>query len=101
MPKKTINIEANNFSDIESFYDKIDRVLTHGLNWKTGHNLNAFNDLLCGGFGVYEYDEPIKLVWNNFEKSKNDLKALLDGEPIYKILVDMIKTHEHIEFIQN
>jgi hypothetical protein len=56
---------------------------------------------LCGGFGVYEYDEPIKLVWNNFEKSKNDLKALLDGEPIYKILVDMIKTHENIEFIQN
>ncbi len=37
---------------MEGFYDEIDRVLTKDLDWKTGHNLNALNDLLRGGFGV-------------------------------------------------
>jgi RNAse (barnase) inhibitor barstar len=45
-------------------------VCTRGLTWKTGHNLNAFNDLLRGGFGVYDYEEPFNLVWINFERSK-------------------------------
>ena len=40
--------------------------------WKTGHNLDALNDLLRGGFGVFD-DEPIKINWINYEKSKNDL----------------------------
>ncbi|MFA9192613.1 barstar family protein [Flavobacterium sp. FZUC8N2.13] len=73
MNKKTIIINGNNFSDLESFYDEIDRILTKNLNWQTGHNLDAFNDLLRGGFGVYEYKEPIKLTWKNSLKSKIDL----------------------------
>ena len=42
------------------------------MEWKTGHNLDALNDLLRGGFGVFD-DEPIKIKWINYEKSKNDL----------------------------
>ena len=60
---QTITINGDNFSDLESFYDEIDRVLTKDLDWETVHNLDAFNDLLRGGFGVYEYEEPIKLTW--------------------------------------
>jgi RNAse (barnase) inhibitor barstar len=55
MTRQEIIIEGKNFSDLGSFYDEIDRVLTNDLDWKTGHNLDAFNDLLRGGFGVYEY----------------------------------------------
>ncbi|PXY47100.1 barstar family protein [Flavobacterium hydrophilum] len=73
MNKQKIIINGNNFADLESFYDEIDRVLTKDLNWQTGHNLDAFNDLLRGGFGVYEYREPIKLIWKNTLKSKTDL----------------------------
>jgi len=68
-------------------------VLTKDLDWKTGHNLNAFNDLLRGGFGVYEYEEPIKLVWTNFSNSKKTL-----GQELIDRLVEVITDHDHIEF---
>ncbi|MBF4465162.1 barstar family protein [Flavobacterium sp. LC2016-12] len=73
MNKQKIIINGDNFSDLQSFYDEIDRVLTKDLDWQTGHNLDAFNDLLRGGFGVYEYREPIKLIWKNISKNKKDL----------------------------
>ena len=56
MSKKKIIINGDNFADLESFYVEIDRVLTKDLDWETGHNLDAFNDLLRGGFGAYEYE---------------------------------------------
>ena len=52
---------------------EIDKLLTRNLNWKTGHNLNAFNDLLRGGFGVHEYGESLRITWVNDSKSKIDL----------------------------
>ena len=41
MNKQIITINGDNFSDLETFYDEIDNVLTKNLDWKTGHNLNA------------------------------------------------------------
>ena len=69
---KEFILDGNKFSDIEGFYNEIDKLLTKDLEWKTGHNLDALNDLLRGGFGVFD-DEPIKIKWINYEKSKNDL----------------------------
>ena len=66
-------IDGNNFDDIEGFYCEVDKRLTKNLTWRAGHNLDAFNDLLRGGFGVHEYGEPILLKWLNFNKSKQDL----------------------------
>ena len=37
-----------------------------------GRNLSAFNDVLRGGFGLFEYDEPISIVWNHSAKSRHD-----------------------------
>ena len=93
MNKQIITINGDNFSDLETFYDEIDNVLTKDLDWKTGHNLNAFNDLLRGGFGVYEYEEPVKLVWTNFSNSKKTL-----GQELIDRLVEVITDHDHIEF---
>ena len=101
MTERVIIINGDNFSDLEGFYTEIDSVLTNDLDWKTGHNLNAFNDLLCGGFGVHEYDESIKIVWENSDKSKRDLNKLQAGQTIFDILVDIIKGHEHIDFIES
>lgn len=128
MNKQTIIINGENFSDLESFYDEIDRVLTKDLDWQTGHNLDAFNDLLRGGFGVYEYEEPIRLIWENFSKSKSDLgleatkkwyerkisenktenqqfftdklRQLTEnnGQTLFDIILEIISEHEHIEF---
>ncbi len=96
--KKTVTINGRNFSTSEGFYIEVDNVLTKELDWKTGHNLNAFNDLLRGGFGVHEYEEPIKIVWANSEKSKKDLSAIIDGQTFYQIVVDIIREHAHVEF---
>jgi hypothetical protein len=38
-----------------------------------GRNLDAFNDVLRGGFGVYEYAEPVRLIWLHSNKSRKDL----------------------------
>lgn len=91
--KKTITINGDNFVDFESFYNEIDRVCTQGLKWKTGHNLNAFNDLLKGGFGVYSFEEPINFVWINFERSREVL-----GIDAVELIVEIIKEHQHIQF---
>lgn len=128
MNKQTIIINGDNFSDLESFYDEVDQVLTKDLDWQTGHNLDAFNDLLRGGFGVYEYEEPIKLIWNNISKSKGDLgiestkkwyerkisenktenqqffndklKELISnkGKTLFDTIIEIITEHKHIEF---
>lgn len=79
-------LDGNRFSDIEGFYNEIDNLLTRDLDFKTGHNLDAFNDLLCGGFNVHDYNEPITIRWINFEKSKNDL----GNEMILEILETML-----------
>lgn len=93
MGKQTIIINGDNFSDMETFYVEIYNVLTKNLDWKTGHNLNAFNDLLCGGFGVFEYDEEVKIIWTSFSKSKQTL-----GQDMTDTLLGIIKEHRHIEF---
>lgn len=67
-----IVIDGAKFSSLEEFYDEMDNLLTRDLTWKTGHNLDAFNDLLRGGFGVHEYGQRLNIKWINFSKSKRD-----------------------------
>ena len=83
---KTFILDGNNFTDMEGFYNEIDKMLTKNLQWKTSHNLNAFNDLLRGGFGVHEYNEQITIRWINFDKSKESL----GGEMVLILLEIML-----------
>ncbi|NVN94736.1 MAG: barstar family protein [Bacteroidetes bacterium] len=98
---KTLVINGDKFSDTEGFYNEIDKVLTSELNWKTGHNLNALNDILWGGFGVHEYEESIYLVWNNSAKSKMVLSDLLENKTLYQTIIEIIRDHAHIVFSEN
>ena len=89
--------------------------------------MDAFDDVLRGGFGVHEYDEPIRLIWLNSNKSREDLgwketvkyvKTKLktchpsniesvkkdlacaerhEGKTLFEIIVGIIQRHEHIE----
>ncbi len=47
-------LDGNNFSTVEGFYLEIERVFTKNLIWKTGHSYAAYDDLLCGGFGMHD-----------------------------------------------
>ncbi|RIH65096.1 Barstar (barnase inhibitor) [Mariniphaga sediminis] len=93
MEQKIAIIDGDNFSDLETFYDEVDRVLTKDINVKTGHNLDAFNDILCGDFGVFSYNETLKLIWTNFTKSRKNL-----GDELISVLTGIIRKHDHIEF---
>ena len=129
MNKKELIIDGCNFSNLNEFYIEVDRVFTKDLTWKTGHNLDAFNDLLYGGFGVHEYCEPITIIWKNANKSKSDLgynetvryyknmlkechptninyvKELLENsqkkkeETLFDIIIEIINEHDDIELI--
>ena len=70
-PQIEIIIDGANFSTIDEFYDEVEKKFTKNLSWKIGRNLDAFNDVLSGGFGVFER-EPIIIKWKNSAKSRND-----------------------------
>jgi RNAse (barnase) inhibitor barstar len=66
---KTITIDGSAITNIDTFYDEIYRKFCPNLKG-FGRNLDAFNDVLRGGFGEFEYGTPIKLVWTNSNNSK-------------------------------
>jgi RNAse (barnase) inhibitor barstar len=93
MNKKELFIDASKFDNIKEFYIEVEYIFTKDLDWKTGRNLDSFDDLLEGGFGVHEYDEPIKIIWLNTPKSKIDLGLDFD------VIVEISKEHNNIELV--
>ena len=67
---KNIEINGERFSSLKEFYDEIERQFTRGLDWKIERNLDAFDDVLEGGFGMYDYEEEIEINWINSDKSR-------------------------------
>ena len=127
MNPKKIEIDGKRFSNLKEFYDEIERCLTSGLDWNIGRNLDAFNDILKGGFGVHKYEEDIELSWKNSERSrlelgfketKNYLQEKMKncyplnrkevrtelelankekGKIIFDTIIEIIKEHQHID----
>ena len=62
-------IDGTRFSTLEEFYEEVSRVLIPDAYW--GRNLDAFNDILRGGFGTPE--EGFVLVWKNSDLSRRRL----------------------------
>lgn len=70
---KQIIIDGNQIHDIKSLYEEINLKFMQGEDWQLGESLDAFDDLLYGGFGAIKGDGPINLVWKNFENNKEVL----------------------------
>ena len=62
-------IDGSQITSLESFYDEISRVLIPEAYW--GRNLDAFNDILRGGFGTP--DEGFTIRWSRSDVSKERL----------------------------
>ena len=127
--KKEIIIDGNSFRSLSGFYDEVEGKMTKGLDWKIGRNLDAYNDVLRGGFGVHSYEEPVKIRWVNSENSKKALgpkatvkyleqvlqrchpsnarsvKKDLDkarqgkGEMLFDLIVNITRQNPHVELI--
>ena len=61
--KPRYEIDGARFEDLQGFYDEVSRKLIPGDSW--GRNLDAFNDVLRGGFGTPP--EEFTLVWRNLQ----------------------------------
>lgn len=44
-----------------------------GEDWQLGNSLDAFNDLLYGGFGVFKGSAPVTLIWKDMAHSREAL----------------------------
>lgn len=117
--KPVLEIDGNAFDSLEGFYDEVSRKLIPDVYW--GRNLDAFNDILRGGFGTPE--GGFVLRWVNAARSRGvlgypataqyleakagrchpsnvvavmaDLEACRRGEgsTLFDVLVDIIRAH--------
>lgn len=67
--KPSFVIDGADFTNLEGFYEQVGRVLIPGVSW--GMNLDAFNDILRGGFGTP--DDGFTLCWKNSDLSRVSL----------------------------
>jgi RNAse (barnase) inhibitor barstar len=74
MSKRIYILDGNNFSTLEEFWEEIGYVLMGIRNAHWGKNLNAFRDILCGGWGTP--DEGFILLWKNSNLSRERLGYL-------------------------
>ncbi len=86
--EKWIFIDGRDIHTLNDFFDQIEQKLTYKIDFKTGRNLNAFNDLLWGGFGIHEYEEPLHIVWIYAEKSRQAL-----GDKYFNKIINYIDSH--------
>lgn len=62
-------IDGSKITSLDAFYDEISRALIPGHKW--GRNLDAFDDILSGGFGTPA--EGFTLRWSQASFSKEKL----------------------------
>lgn len=121
-------INGGHFSDLEGFYEEISTVFMKDTDWKVG-TLDGFDDILYGGFGVFENNEKLEIIWKESQKSKEDLgfdltkefyenkirqgkpfnvkliqeklDALIagNGQTLFDILIEIIESHKNITLI--
>ncbi len=125
---KLITINGSHFSDLSGFYDEVSLVLMKNTDWKVG-TLDGFDDILYGGFGVFESGDEIQITWKDSQKSKEDLgledtrhfyeNKIRQGKPfnveliqqkmnelisgngqtLFEILIEIIESHKKITLI--
>jgi len=67
--KVALTIDGEQFSTLDEFYKEVSRKLIPGAEW--GRNLDAFDDILRGGFGTPQ--EGFVLVWRSSGLSRERL----------------------------
>jgi RNAse (barnase) inhibitor barstar len=70
MPERTFHLDGGRIRDIPSFYDELNRVFMHEVDWQLGQSLDALDDMLYGGYGTADGDGPVTVVWEHHERSR-------------------------------
>ena len=91
---KEFTIDGQNMQSREHFYDEVARVLCPEFK-HFGRNLDAFNDILRGGFKAFDLGESIILHFINKKKAIKNL-----GEGFIKKIENIILKNENVEYKQ-
>lgn len=70
---KQIEIDGNSINDIPSFYEEINRVFMVGESWVIANSLDAFDDVLYGGYGLLQGTQSAELIWHYIDHSRKAL----------------------------
>jgi len=122
-PKCEYTIDGDAFDDLDGFFEEVGKTLVPGVEW--GHNLDAFNDILNGGFGTPT--EGFRLIWQNSARSRqalgypetvrrlghrletchpesrdqvrNDIELAErgEGQTVFEWLIEIIRSHADVE----
>ena len=87
--EKWIYIDGRDIHTLHDFFVQMNQKLTFETDRKAGRSLNAFRELLWGGFGVHDYGAPLHIVWIYAEKSRQAL-----GNKYFEKITAMIEDHE-------
>ena len=90
---KEFIINGNKFGTSKSFYKYVEEIFTSDLSWETGKNLDAFNELLEGGFGQHDEGEIITVKWINMASSREKLSSKL-----YDSIIEILEESENVIF---
>jgi RNAse (barnase) inhibitor barstar len=88
---KVYVLDGTKIHSFESFFDEITRVIIPRLYW--GRNLDAFNDILRGGFGTPEVGFTIRWVSSNISKIRLDNGRQSRVPSNFDLLVEIIRRH--------
>ena len=69
----TIYIEGSSLNDIASFYQQLNEQLMQDEDWKLGESLDAFDDLLYGGYGAWKDYDVLEIIWTDIARSESVL----------------------------
>jgi RNAse (barnase) inhibitor barstar len=120
--KRLYEIDGTRFSNLEGFFKEFGSQVIPGQKW--GENLDAFDDVLGGGFGTPE--EGFVLVWQNSDMSRKSLgheamarkieevltryrssarEAELaaarrgEGQTVFDVILDILHGHPEVELV--
>ena len=68
-----IYLEGKKITDIDSFYKQINKQLMLEEDWEIAASLDAFDDLLYGGFSKWKDYDQLEIVWEDIEISRQHL----------------------------
>lgn len=96
-----ITIDGNQFGTLDGLYEEMISKLVAEKDHGIKHNIESMIDVLEGGFGVHEYDDPIKLIWENSNKSKEDLKETPKpgGPSVFEMITKIIGEQDNVELV--
>ena len=81
-PAVTVDLDGAAMPDLAAFYEQIDQRVLDSGSW--GRNLDAFNDILRGGFGIP--DDGLTIVWRDATSARRSLGT--DFATLVEILHD-------------